>query len=178
MISTVIFILTLMTVTLAAVADIYKRRIPNWLTAPAFFAGMAIHFFQSGWAGIFDSLLGFLIGFSIFFFLWLMGGKGAGDAKLIGAVGALLGYQQLLVAFVLIALVGGVMAALYIFKHNALYQAVSNIVQFPRHVKEQLSSRQFGRASGPLTLQSPTAIKFPYGVPIAIGTMLSFIVMK
>lgn len=178
MIHGVVFTTTLATVTLAAIIDIYTHRIPNFITVPAFCIGLLLHSLQNGWVGVLNGLLGFFIGFSIFFLLWLLGGKGAGDAKLIGAVGALIGWEQLLRAFVLTAFVGGFLAILYILKKEAVQQTLSNLAQFPAHAMQRLARRNFDPASSPLTLQSPTAIKFPYGVPIAVGTMLSFFIMR
>ena len=173
-----VFITTSVTVTLAALFDIHTRRIPNWITVPAFFTGLILHYGHAGWAGALDGLLGFAIGFGLFFLLWLLGGKGAGDAKLIGAVGALLGWYQLLVALVFIAGVGGLLASLYVLKRRAIQQTLANLAEFPAHVRRRLFHPRAGAGAGPLTLRSPTAITFPYGVPIAVGALLSFFVPR
>lgn len=83
----------------ALVTDLRSWRLPNWLTISAFFAGLAFHvalgWFDRGWSGVLDhvmfSLGGFAVGFGILFVAWLVGSASAGDAKLLGAIGAWLG---------------------------------------------------------------------------------------
>ena len=85
----------------AAVIDVRTRRLPNWLTVPAFAAALLFHLVTGGVPGLLGSLAGFAVGFSILFVLWLVGGGGGGDVKLMGAVGAWLGWKTTLAVFVL-----------------------------------------------------------------------------
>jgi Flp pilus assembly protein protease CpaA len=83
----------------ALVTDLRSWRLPNWLTVSAFLAGLVFHmtlgWFERGGAGLVDhlgfSLGGFAIGFGVLFVAWLVGSASAGDAKLMGAIGAWLG---------------------------------------------------------------------------------------
>lgn len=70
----------------AAVWDIRERRIPNKLTLPVFFAGWIYQAVFHGWSGLGDAGLGFLVGFGVLFALWMVGGGGGGDVKLMGAL--------------------------------------------------------------------------------------------
>jgi len=72
----------------AAVSDLRTRRLPNWLTVPAFAAGLLAHTVVNGFAGLGFALLGFATGFGLLLVLWLIGGGGGGDVKLMGALGA------------------------------------------------------------------------------------------
>lgn len=81
---------------IAAFIDYRSHRIPNKLTVPAFVLGWVFQFYAAGAAGLLDGLLGFAIGFGMYFILWLIGGGGGGDAKLAGAVSVWLGYKQTL----------------------------------------------------------------------------------
>ncbi len=91
---------------LAIVWDWQVRRIPNFLTLPAFVAGIVFQAAFFGWAGLEQAGLGFLIGFGTLFLLWMIGGGGGGDVKLMGALGVWLGsrliLQVLLVSVVLV----------------------------------------------------------------------------
>ena len=79
-----------------AVRDVRTHRIPNLMTVPMFLAGLAYQVAFRGWAGLGDAALGFLLGFGTLFVLWLIGGGGGGDAKLMGALSVWLGYRMTL----------------------------------------------------------------------------------
>lgn len=73
------------------VMDVRTGRIPNWLTVPAFALGLLTHLGIAGWAGLKFSLLGFATGFGLLLVLMLIGGGGAGDVKMMGALGGVVG---------------------------------------------------------------------------------------
>lgn len=75
----------------AAVTDFRSRRLPNWLTVPALAAALLTHTIMNGFTGLGFSLLGFASGFGVLLILWLIGGAGGGDVKLMSALGAWLG---------------------------------------------------------------------------------------
>jgi len=101
---TVVFHVAVCALTLsAAISDLRTRKIPNWLTVTGFVAALVFHIATGGLPGLGYSLLGFLTGFSILLLLWLTGGGGAGDVKLMGALGAWLGWKGTLYVFFLSA---------------------------------------------------------------------------
>lgn len=108
-----IFIISSLVVALATATDLYGRRIPNRLTLPAAVAGLALHTGADGGLGLGSSLAGLLVGSASFLPFYLRGGLGAGDLKLLGAVGALLGLRQTYHALIAIALFGGAWALLW-----------------------------------------------------------------
>jgi prepilin peptidase CpaA len=77
----------------AAISDMRTRRIPNKLTVPAFFAGLVFQGVFNGGPGLLDALYGFGIGFGLLFVLWIIGGGGGGDVKLMGALAVWLGFD-------------------------------------------------------------------------------------
>ncbi|NOX56695.1 MAG: prepilin peptidase [Planctomycetes bacterium] len=88
--------------TAAAVWDLRTRRIPNKLTIPAFLAGLVYQaaFNGLGRPGLADAGLAFLLGFGTLFVLWLIGGGGGGDVKLMGALSVWLGFRLTLLVMI------------------------------------------------------------------------------
>ena len=86
------------------------RRIPNWLTVPALLLGIAVNCFATGWAGAKESLLGAGLGLGLLLPFVLIRSLGAGDWKLVGALGAFLGPSRLITVLLGTVLVAGLMA--------------------------------------------------------------------
>jgi len=148
----------------AAAIDLKSRRIPNALTISALVAGLVLRVplgFEAVGVGILGAGLGLLLSGPFF----LAGALGGGDVKLIVAVGAFMGPAQLIGACLLIALIGGVVAVLDAARRGALRTALMNVVLL---VVGWLSR---GRSPPPPTLDSPSAMTIPYGVPIAMGAL-------
>ena len=88
--------------TLAAiVTDLRARRIPNWLTVTGLVTAIVFHGATAGWDGLKFSLGGFAVGFGVLFVLWVIGGGGGGDVKLMGAIGAWMGATSTFAIFLL-----------------------------------------------------------------------------
>jgi prepilin peptidase CpaA len=90
------------------------RRIPNWLTIPAFALGVAANTFIYGWSGLKFSLLGALVGLGLLLPFVLLRSLGAGDWKLAGALGAFTGPTLLADLLLLSVFVAGMMAIMLI----------------------------------------------------------------
>jgi prepilin peptidase CpaA len=84
----------------AAVWDLRMRRIPNFLTVPVFLAGWFYQGVDHQWGGLADAGLAFLLGFGTLFILWLVGGGGGGDVKLMGALSVWLGFHLTLLVVI------------------------------------------------------------------------------
>jgi len=80
----------------ATVSDLKSQRIPNWLTLCGLVAGIAWQVGFHGLPGLGHAAAGFAIGFGTFFMLWMTGGSGGGDVKLMGAIGVWLGFKPTL----------------------------------------------------------------------------------
>jgi prepilin peptidase CpaA len=173
-----IFFVTGILVVVAAILDVYTRKIPNLLTVPAVLAGLVWNLSLYGWRGALSSFLGLCLGMGVLLVFYVLGGMGAGDVKLLGAVGALVGPQQVFYALILTALVGGVLALAYVIIKRAFSQTVFNlkgiVLSLPQvFIGGGLKSMLAGDR---VPLERQNSIAFPYGVAIATGTLLSFLV--
>lgn len=104
---TVILCLVLL---VAVITDIQSQRIPNVLTFPSALLAIGIHSVHTGFHGFLFSFYGMLAGTFLLLIPYIMGGMGAGDAKLMGAVGAFVGAKAVMGVFLLTALCGGIYA--------------------------------------------------------------------
>ena len=104
-------VLVVATAGAALFSDLRWRSIPNRLTLAAALAGLLIHTIRLGWTGAGTALLGCLAGAAVFALFYLAGGMGAGDVKLMAALGSLLGAADILLAALFAALAGGAHAA-------------------------------------------------------------------
>ena len=105
----VVMILTVVLGT-AIYTDLRSSRIPNWLTFPAMGVALLAHSYMGGLQGGIFSLAGLGAGLGIFLILYVTGSIGAGDVKLMAAVGALMGPYGALFSGLLAILVGGLYA--------------------------------------------------------------------
>ena len=88
--STLLFIALVVAIT-AAVWDIRQRRIPNWLTYPGIGLGVALRGLLFGWKGLGSAIEGCLLAGGIMFLFYAVRAMGAGDVKLMAAIGSLVG---------------------------------------------------------------------------------------
>jgi prepilin peptidase CpaA len=94
----------------AAIDDLRRRQISNWIVIAALVSGFAWQVSQQGWNGLLTALAGAAAGFAVFLIFYLLGGMGGGDVKLMAGFGSLLGAGRLLEAALWIAGLGGIMA--------------------------------------------------------------------
>ncbi|HEX2999972.1 MAG TPA: prepilin peptidase [Armatimonadota bacterium] len=95
---------------LAVACDIRSRRIPNWITLPLMLCGICLNTAASGWSGLGESLGGLVLGMALLLPIWLAGGTGAGDVKLLAMIGALRGMAFALWTGLFGAVAGGILA--------------------------------------------------------------------
>ncbi|MDK1021225.1 MAG: A24 family peptidase [Candidatus Hydrogenedentes bacterium] len=112
----------------AALWDVRTRRIPNGLTGPLFLAGIAWHVWLGGPAGAVDSALGCFVAALPFLVLFLYAGGGAGDAKMMGAVGAWLGLAHGLVALVAVVCAGALLGLGYAVVKKKFYSVLGYVM--------------------------------------------------
>jgi prepilin peptidase CpaA len=153
---------------LGAVSDVRERRIPNRITGPAIAAGLMLHAICGGWRGLGDSALAGLIAGGIFLIFFLAGGMGAGDVKLMTAVGCIAGLSALPLVVISTAIAGGVFALAIGIYHQRLGETLRNAVVLLRHHGRN------GLAPHPeLTLSNARTLRLPFALPIAAGCLFT-----
>ena len=90
--------------------DVRYRRIPNILVLATLIAGIAINTGFGGLEGMLSSVQGFALAFFPMLLMHIFGALGAGDVKLFGAVGAVMGVSLVPLAFVVVVMLGAVLA--------------------------------------------------------------------
>jgi prepilin peptidase CpaA len=131
--------------------DLRYRKIFNVITLPAMVLGFILQFSFFGFSGLLSALIGFLIGFGFFFLFYLFGGMGAGDVKLMGALGILLGKTDIIYVIIFTGLFGLGVVLILFFPY--LYLAIktkklSVFLAFRKHY-------------------------MPYGIAISLGALLT-----
>jgi prepilin peptidase CpaA len=150
----------------AGITDWRSRRIPNWLTVSAAAIGIAANCALGGWTGLRISLLGMGLGLLLLLPFVLVRALGAGDWKLVGAVGALLGPQHLIAVLLASVLVAGIMAlGLVIWKRRFL-ETLRNL---GRMLAAFLTLHLPGSE---VSLDNPQSLKVPFGVAVAVAVIL------
>jgi prepilin peptidase CpaA len=155
------------TVVIAAVSDLLYSRVPNWLTFPVTILALALHFVDAGTQGLLFSAGGWLTGFALLIGFYALGGSGAGDVKLLAAVGALSGSSRVFSIFLYSALFGGVYALGIV-----VYSIVSRTgwADAGRRLRvEGTSLFLTGGSVQPLAASVRTYPKLRYAIVIALG---------
>lgn len=160
----------LMVLMIATVTDVRSNKIPNWLTFSAAIIGLGLNFINGGSAGLLSSVAGLFAGMGLFIVLYALGGMGAGDVKLMGAVGAMVGPHMVFWAAVYTAILGGVYALGLLLFHPRLREKRTSIRQA---LKGFIYTRKFFYNK---PVPEPNAPKLCYGVAIAIGTIAAVII--
>src|SRR5260370_33504240 len=102
----------------AAWFDWRTRRIPNWFTVSAFGLGLTLNAFFWGWHGVRNSLTGTVIPLVALLPLVALRGLGAGDWKLMGALGAILGWAEILLVLLASVVVAGIIATVQLIRQQ------------------------------------------------------------
>jgi prepilin peptidase CpaA len=150
-------------VLVATVVDIRTRRIPNEVTAAMATMGLGLAAMGFSGMSVWASLAGLAVGLALMMPGHLLGATGAGDVKLMAAVGAIVGPSTVVTAFVLTAVAGGVLAVAVALRRRRLADTIAGtrrLIAAPTGAHQEI-------------LSAPAAHRFAYGPAIAIGSVLA-----
>ena len=153
----------------AAVYDVRYRRIPNWLTVLGVLVGLGLNtFLYPGWPGLRFALLGLGLAFAVYFILYALRAMGAGDVKLMAAIGSMVGWQDWFGIFIVTAIIGGVAALALVALRGRLKRTLFNVSFI---LSEMKSGRPAYVGREELDVRNPKALGLPHGAVIAVGTI-------
>lgn len=152
----------------ASWVDFAERRVPNWLNALLAVTGLAFQCGYFGLAGAGWALAGLAVGFATLIVPWMMHGMGAGDVKLMAAIGVWLGPWLTLWSFAVGAVIGGLAAVVMILATGRMVYAMTNMQTIMTKLRKVETA--FGEFGGAKTFGSTSQL-LPYGVPLTAGTI-------
>jgi prepilin peptidase CpaA len=164
-----VWIFTVLLTCLAAAWDWQSRRIPNWLTVSGAIVGITLHSVLEGWHGALFALGGIGLALALLMPLVYLRALGAGDWKLMGAVGAFVGWQLFLVILLGSILVAGMMAVAQMVRAQRVTDTLRNLWTLLK------GFAAFGMVKNPkINLDNPGLLKLPFGVAVAVTTIVYF----
>ena len=166
----VIFATVALSLAVASVIDLRSQRIPNALTIPTALAALAYHLLIHGPGGLWASLSGLGLGFGLMLAPYLFRVMGGGDVKLMAAVGAWVGPQVVLVAFLLTSLAGGLYALALLARRSDVLRGVFTPLRAALYAT--CATGEFHYQPAPTSsMGTPGLPKLCYGLAIAVGTL-------
>ena len=150
----------------SAITDVRERRIPNRITYPAMIAGLGLQAAVYGWLGLLLGLEGGLLFGVTFFLFYMVRAMGAGDVKLAFALGCIVGPTNSLRVMFATAMAGAALALIVMIATGRVLQTLRStlsVVGF--HALRGL------RTHPVVNLDNPAAVRMPYGLAFAAGTL-------
>ena len=149
--------------------DWRSRRIPNWLTIPALIVGLGVHAIAGGWSGAKVALAGAGLPLLLLLPVVILRGLGAGDWKLMGALGAVLGWAQILLVLLATIVLAGLFALVQLVRQRRVAATLANLWELVQ------GFFAFGLTPHPtMNLDNPGATSVPFGVAAAVATVLCY----
>jgi len=149
-------------VAICAISDLLYGKIYNVVTYPAALLGLVLALISGGPAELLTHLAGVGITFSPFFLVFLARGIAGGDVKLMGAVGAIMGYPLAVSGLFHIILVGGVFAVSLMLWKGVLWRSVRNAAWVVLSRVLPMETRK---------LEPSNSETFGFGMPVAVGAI-------
>ena len=151
--------------------DVRYRRIPNVLVLSALLAGISVNTAFGGWQGMLSSLEGFALAFFPMLLMHIFGAMGAGDVKLMGAVGAVLGVTLVPLAFVMVVMLGAVLAVYTMLRAGTVFTTLHGVFRIFVGLLPGWEMPRFA-------MSPDRKHTIPYGVAIMLGSLIAVAVFR
>jgi Flp pilus assembly protein protease CpaA len=166
----------LVAVLIAAATDLRSFKIYNMISMPLLVSGLVYHGVVAGKSEFVESLLGALFGFTVLILLYTMGGVGAGDVKLLAAVGAWLGLPRTVCVFLASSLAAGGYAVFLLVWYQTGSETLGNLKILWHRFR--ILGRHIAREDGIETVVHHTDCRrrlIPFGAMIALGLIVTLV---
>ena len=164
----------LLVVLTAGVYDLRVRRIPNWLTLSGLILGFGMNAL-AGQGDLVKAILGLLCALAVYVPLYLVRGMGAGDVKLMAAVGCMAGPSNWIRIFLVTALLGGAAALALVAAKRRFQQTTTNLGVI---VTELVHYRVPARRNEQLDIRDSRALRMPHGMVIAAACIFFLFIWR
>jgi len=151
--------------------DVRYRRIPNVLVLATLLAGISVNTAFGGWPGMLSSLQGFALAFFPMLLMHIFGALGAGDVKLFGAVGAVLGVGLVPLAFVVVVMLGAVLAVYTMLRAGRVLTTLHGVLRIFVGLLPGWEMPRFA-------MSPDRKHTIPYGVAIMLGSLIAVAVFQ
>ena len=163
---------------IAAITDVQSGRISNRLTGPLWIGGLIWATWVGGPLGLAESAAACVVLALPFVLLFVFAGGGAGDAKLMGAIGAWTGMAGGLIALASVALAGGALALVFALTQRRARVMFANMTAMTTNLMVTIASPRKDREERPLAIVSMDEMQtMPYGVAILTGVVVASLVV-
>ncbi len=152
----------------AAIFDMRFRRIPNLLNLSGLILGLTLNLVAFRFQGLMHAAEGMLIAAAVYLPLYMLRGMGAGDVKLMAAVGAIVGPVHWLEILLATALAGAFAGAAYAWFKGRLSETLLNLYFL---VKDLIQLRAPHKTNPELDFRNPASLRMPHGIVIAVASL-------
>lgn len=146
--------------------DVRYRRIPNILVLATLIAGISINTAFGGFQGTLSSVQGFALAFFPMLLMHIFGALGAGDVKLFGAVGAVIGVGLVPLAFVVVVMLGAVLAIYTMLRAGTVMTTLHGVLRIFVGLLPGWEMPRFA-------MSPDRKHTIPYGVAIMLGSLIA-----
>lgn len=164
----------ILTAVMAAYFDLRVRRIPNWLNVTGVALGFILNTYFDGLHGLISAGGGMLSALCVYIPLYALKGMGAGDVKLMAAIGAIVGPSNWLNIFLATALLGGAASVILILARRKVAQTLHNISVI---LTQLTKGRAPSESDSSLSIHHSQSLKMPHGAIIATG-VIAFLIFR
>lgn len=164
------FILLIPVTVLITYYDVRFRRIPNAFVLATLLSGLILNI-GGGWDGLLSSLKGGALAFGLMLVLHIFSAMGAGDVKLFGAIGSVIGVHFVFETFLIVLITGGILALGVSIRNGKLRETMNRVFLIFINL---FSGWQPPRFPTPNDKQAT----IPYGVAITVGTLISLTLLQ